>query len=339
MPSVLAAVYALTGRSFAAWRVVNCATVALALTLAVVWAFRLAGPVAAAVTLAVSLQDTVLHRLGREFWTEGLAALLVIALALALERLARTRSARDALVCGAVLGLTWYVRTAFITWYPWVALAAAALLHERTAASLDVATPVPPGGRAGRSMRLVALLLAAAILVPLPWMIRNCLVLGAFMPNGTMYARHLPAGFSDQAIERRGRWSDMRSPGAGSELEAAEQSRARAREWIRQNGAKIGELTRMKVATEWRRWLERGPLVLIATAVGVVATIVRPFGLIALTAVLATTVCVAATWSVGGRFVAPIHPLLHVATGVGAWTMVAWPWRRLRSRRDPSSAR
>ena len=100
------------------------------------------------------------------------------------------------------------------------------------------------------------------------------------------------------------------------------------------------EITRtlyVKDRSEWRRWLERGPLVLIAASVGILATIRRPFGLIALTAALATSACVAATWSVGGRFVTPIHPLLHVATGVGAWTIVAWPWRMLRSRGDRSS--
>ena len=71
----------MTNRSFAAWRVVHCAIMAGAVTLAAAISAEIAGLAAAPVTMLVALALPLLRLFAHEFRTEGVAALLVTLLA------------------------------------------------------------------------------------------------------------------------------------------------------------------------------------------------------------------------------------------------------------------
>lgn len=60
MPVLLAAVYAVSDRNFAAWRILNCAIMAGAVTIAAVTAGDLAGLWAAVLTAALAVQSPLL---------------------------------------------------------------------------------------------------------------------------------------------------------------------------------------------------------------------------------------------------------------------------------------
>ena len=81
MPYLLSIVYAVAGRNFAAWRVINCGITAGAVTTAAVISAQFAGIPAAVVTAAILLQSRELTRYSGMFMTEPLAALMLTLLA------------------------------------------------------------------------------------------------------------------------------------------------------------------------------------------------------------------------------------------------------------------
>ena len=81
MPYLLSAVYAVTGRNFTAWRVVNCGITAGAVTTAAIISAQFAGMPAAVITAAILLQSRELTRYSGMFMTEPLATLMLALLA------------------------------------------------------------------------------------------------------------------------------------------------------------------------------------------------------------------------------------------------------------------
>ena len=247
-PALMAVVYAVTDRNFAAWRVVHCAIMAAAVTFAAAISVEIAGLAAAPVTMVVALTLPLLRLFAHEFRTDGLAALLVTLLAWIWIRNGKTGwTGIRSVAAGLVLGALALSRSIFLLWIPLTMLAPGA---DRSSGK---------GAWRGR-----ALAVAVALLVIGPWWIRNCVVLKAFMPFGTQAALNLPAGFGPRALRFKGQW--MSNPGDGapeiealnlgaveSEVRLAQYRQALARRWMRENPLDTLRLMGMHV------WLEVKP--------------------------------------------------------------------------------
>lgn len=321
MPWMIAVLYGVGGRNFALWRIANAVIAALAVAFAAAWAYRIAGMIAAVATLAFSMIDPIFLWLARDYWTEPLAALGVLAFVAALLAFRRVPGLWYAALVGLTLGVMWYVRTAFVMWLGFLPVILW-LLRPRDA------------GRLVSSRRLrnaaidTAIAVAVALAITAPWMIRNCAVLGMFMPNGANAPMALEGGFSDRALQKRGVWFNPIKGDNASERDIALREKAKAKAWIREHLADMPRLAAWKVVSEWWPWLSRRWPILLLAALGAWALRRHPLVMCVAFAVVATTLGVAMTWAVAGRFVAPLHPLIHLFAGVGAWSVIAHAWRR-----------
>ncbi len=315
-PALMALVYAVTDRNFAAWRVVECALMAAAVTVAAAISAEMAGIVAAPLTMAVALALPLLRLFAHEFRTEGLAALLVTLLAWMWIRNGKTGwTGIRCVASGLVLGALAMTRSIFLLWIPLTMLAPGA---DRSSGK--------------RAWRLRAISVAVALLVIGPWWVRNCVVLEAFMPFGTQAALNLPAGFGPRALRFKGQW--MSNPGDGarevealnlgpvdSEVWLARHRSALALRWIRENPLDIVRLMGMHM------WQEAKPrrlpyptgawLLPVAALAAVYLRRSAGVGVIVLL-VAANMLGIALTWSARGQFMAPVQPMLAALVGAMA---------------------
>jgi 4-amino-4-deoxy-L-arabinose transferase-like glycosyltransferase len=333
MPLVLSAVYAVSGRNFEAWRILNCAIMAGAITTAAVISAEVAGIPAAILTLLIALQSRDLSRFATLFMTEPLAALM-----LALVSWTWIASARDgwdvrrAIGSGAAFGGLLASRTIFILMTP-------------------VLLVLPGRDRSRRSRvawQMKALCLAAALVVIGPWWIRNVRVLHAFMPLGTQGGVNLPMGFGPRALAHNGEWASNPGDGAPeiaalhldavtSEVMLARYRQHLALDWMRHHPGDVLRLMRLHVTQELQprhdavsRWLL--PLAVVAGLILWRSPAAWVIGL-----VLASTILsVAMTYSAGGRFMLPLQPLL-IALVSAAIVSVAGQALRL-ARAGPAGA-
>ena len=119
MPYLLSAVYAVTGRSFTAWRVVNCGITAGAVTTAAIISAQFAGIPAAVITAAILWQSRELTRYSGMFMTEPLAMLMLALLAWTWVRNASAGwTTRRAIASGVAMGGLLAARTIFILTTP-----------------------------------------------------------------------------------------------------------------------------------------------------------------------------------------------------------------------------
>ena len=312
-PALMAVVYAVSDRSFAAWRVVHCAIMAAAVTLAAVISAEIAGLAAAPVAMVVALTLPLLRLFAHEFRTDGLAALLVTLLAWMWIRNGKTGwTPIRCVASGLVLGVLAMTRSIFLLWIPLTMLAPGA---DRSSGQ---------GAWRGR-----ALSVAVALLVIGPWWVRNCVVLETFMPFGTQAALNLPAGFGPRALRFKGQW--MSNPGDGaqevetlnlgpvaSEVWLARHRSALALRWIRENPLDALRLMGMHMWQEVKprrlpyptgAWL--WPVAAIAAVYLRRSTGARVIVLM----VGANMLGIALTWSARGQFIAPVQPMLAALAG------------------------
>lgn len=319
-PALMALVYAVTDRSFAAWRVVHCAIMAGAVTAAAAVSAEIAGLGAALVTLAVALTLPLLRLYAHEFRTDGLAALLVTVLAWTWIRNGkRGWTPRRAVASGLVLGVLAATRSIFLLWIPLTMLAPGA---DRSAGT---------GAWRGRAISV-----AVALLVIGPWWVRNCVVLEAFLPFGTQAALNLPAGFGPRALRFKGLW--MSNPGDGapeiealkldavtSEVRLAKHRSALAVRWVREHPLDALRLMGLHV---WQEVKPRrlpyptGAWLLPVAAVAAVYLRRSPGVGVIVAMVAANFLGIALTWSARGQFMAPVQPMLAALAGALVVAMV-----------------
>jgi 4-amino-4-deoxy-L-arabinose transferase-like glycosyltransferase len=309
LPYVLSGVYALTGRNFAVWRILNCAIMAGAVTFAAAIAAHFGGLIAAPVAAVLLLQSPRLTQYSQMFMTEGLATFLVCLLALIwLTQRQRPRKLAGAAASGAVLGALMLVRSIYVLWVP-IALFA----------------PTSDPAAEGRfGWRAKAVCLAACLIVIAPWGVRNIVVTQAFMPAGTQGPLNLPAGFGPRALQYNGLWRSIPDDGAEElrrqnidpysvafEVRLAKMRSDIAMTWMREHPR---DVLRLMVLHVWQEIRPRGrPLWdYLLPAAGLAALVFRKspgIGVIVLM-VSANILSVAMTWGAGGRFMTPVQPLL-----------------------------
>ena len=337
MPLLLSGVYALAGRNFTAWRVVNCAITAGAVTTAAVISSQFAGLPAAIVTAAILLQSRELTRYSGMFMTEPLATLMLALLAWTWVRSATDGwTARRAVLSGIAMGGLLAARTIFI-----------------------LATPVLlilPGKDHSFGSRFAwkakAICLAVAIAVISPWWIRNVMVLDAFMPLGTQGGINLPMGFGPRALRSQGIWAS--NPGDGwpeiaalnldvvtSEVMLAKHRQQLTINWMLDNPRLVLDLMWMHVSQELKpgrdffsRWM------LPAAAASALVLWRLPGVWVLVLIVCANILSVAMTYSAGGRFMVPVQTLLAalVAAAIAYGAGQAWTFVRGRSAASPRAS-
>ena len=312
LPAVMAATFRLFGRQFWAIRAVNAAAMAASGALAGWLCFRVAGPLPALACIAMFLRDETLFWCSADVMTESFACLCVTGMACMLASIGPRGSSAASMLFGALAGASILVRTLFALWLPFLAA-----LHY--------------GAR--RSYAATLVFLASAILVALPWLVRNCAVLGAFMPLGAQGMMELPGGYSDEAMKQHGVWiphpefytpalTDHRHWDTASERRAAELGKSRALAWIKAHPAKLPILAAFKVWKEWKPVFLDDKVLVATSLLGVLLLVGDPILPIILSFLAINTLIVMATWSTSGRFLVPTLPLIHVASGIGAWQVL-----------------
>ena len=314
MPYLLSAVYALAGRNFAAWRVLNCAITAGAVTTAAIISAQFGGIPAALITAAILLQSRELTRYSGMFMTEPLATLMLALLAWTFVRNAQEGwTIRRAAVSGVAMGGLLAARTIFILSTPILAILPGKDLSF--------------GSRVAWKTKAVCLVVAIGVISP--WWIRNVVVLDAFMPLGTQGGINLPMGFGPRALRHQGIWAS--NPGDGwpeiaaqkldivtSEVMLAKHRQRLTLNWMMENPGQVLYLMRLHVTQElkpgrdfYSRWL------LPAAAVGAVILWRFPAAWVLALIVCANILSIAMTYSAGGRFMVPVQPLLAALIGGG----------------------
>ncbi len=307
MPLLLSGVYAIMGRNFTAWRVVNCAVTAGAVTMAAIMSAQLAGLPAAVLAAAILLQSRELTRYSGMFMTEPLASLMLALLAWTWMTTARDGwTTRRAVISGIAMGGLLAARTIFILTTPILLILPG---KDRSFGSV-------------LAWKTKAICLAVAIVVISPWWIRNVVVLDAFMPLGTQGGINLPMGFGPRALRSQGIWAS--NPGDGwpeiaalkldivtSEVMLAKRRQALTLTWMMDNPGLVLHLMRLHVTQElkpgrdfYSRWLLPG------AAVSAAVLWKLPGAWVLALIVCANILSVAMTYSAGGRFMVPVQPLL-----------------------------
>jgi 4-amino-4-deoxy-L-arabinose transferase-like glycosyltransferase len=312
IPYLLAFVYAFVGRSFAAWRILNCAIMAGAVTIAAVIAARFGGRLAAVMTAGLGVLNPNFIASSQRFLTEALATFLVSLLVWAwLKNREPGSSLTGAARVGFVLALLIAARTIFVFWIPIAFL---------VPAYKDVS------GRK-RTWLPKAVCLVTCLLVIGPWFVRNIVVTKAFMPLGTEGAINLPTAFGPRALASAGVWVADMGDGMPEllaqnldpltfEVRLAKIRSALTFDWMSQHALAVMKLMVLHI------WQELRPNKHIAADVllvmGVLAAVffrkspdIRAMSLFFCLNILSVSL----TWSVQGRFMIPVQPLLISLTG------------------------
>jgi hypothetical protein len=307
MPYLLSIVYALTDRSFTAWRVLNCGVMAGAVTAAAAASAQLAGVPAALLTAGVALQSRELTRYSAMFMTEPLATFMAALLAWRWIRNAKDGwTVRNAAASGMVFGGLIAARTLFVLWAPLV------FLLPGTDRSF--------GSKFGWKTK--AICLAVALLVMTPWFVRNITVTKAFMPLGTQGGINLPMGFGPRAFRSQGIWAS--NPGDGwpeiaalkldvvtSEVMLAKHRSRLTISWMMENPVDVLRLMRLHVWQEIRPRRDTLANWLLPLAAVSAVVLWRSVGVWVLVLMIgANLMSIAMTYSASGRFMVPVQPLL-----------------------------
>jgi hypothetical protein len=286
---------------------------------------------------------------GRAILTEASSALLIALLCILLvERTYKRKKWTGVFATGIVFGLAILARSAFVLWLPvllvmvfWLS-ASKPEIHVSEDREGEGGHPLGASGSAepplwnwikGFVNAGTFVFVVAATLIP--WGIRNCQLLGEFMPLGSQGAGQLSAGYSDVAWEHSGTWQNLEARGffdgvvtkemtpIEKELATARYSRDQARQWIAANPRKALALFPLKVYQEFRPCHVPQAVLLALAVTGALAGWGNLYVRVGLGLVFANAVSIGLTWSVAdGRFLVPLLFVQHLLAAVGAWWVV-----------------
>ncbi len=331
LPLVMAGLDRLLGRQFWGIRVINIAAMSATAGMVVWTVCRICGPLPALLgAFNFLLIDWRVRAYARDVLTESLACLVIALLALLLLKAAKHRTIPPLLAAGGVFGLAILLRTMFVLWLPVLLALVLGLDGWRNTA-----------WRSRSSLRRSAAFLAAALLVPFPWFIRNCVLLDRFMPLGAQGTIELSAAYSDEGFRRMGMWFNQQQAGVfhdvvtpemttlDRELAMADAARTRSLDWVLSNPHKTALLPFLRFLQEFR---PHGPGELYVLAFAILGLLMlrgRIEGRVLLFLLAAAAFGVACTWSTAGRFVVPVLFVLHAAAAIGLWSaLIACTLRR-----------
>lgn len=364
-PTFIATCYAVVGRDangFRCVRLMNAACLAFAGAMSVGLTYLLlcwfrqvrnwessttrlheTGPIAlgCGVTLVLAAAQNTMASYANDFLTEPLALCLMQALTVCLVIDGKSPGKKTRVGAGVLLGLLILCRSIFIAWIPGI------LLLYLIAG--------PSEHHFSTRLARIGIMVAFAVVICMPWWLRNCMVLETPMPLGTQGAITLLGGYSDLALERGGDWqpepeqalrASLALPpgkltlesGTKREVEIADKAKSELRKWIAEHWNDVPELVLARVYTHWNPYTGKSLLWKIATLLGaVIALRYLPRTSVWLIGLPILSTCVVALlYSVGGRFLVPLYGLLFTLSGFGIGCLsLMWVHRSKR----PSSQR
>jgi hypothetical protein len=310
------------------WRLVDSLAHALAAAAATVLARRMAGVIAAATTMLMSYLDSSFQgAFVPNVMTEGMSTLAVMLLVCAASLVMERKRLVLVGFAGLVTGFLILTRHIFVFWLPMLLVMMIACWQWRSK------------GKLSQALAAAGLYLAVTLGSVAPWCVRNCIVLGKFMPLGTQGGWGLPLGYSDVAVEERGMahtaaiqriWESYSKVNDVTGLTPLEIERTQAEvgqreaiRWMRDHWAELPQLAFSKARTECKSWRPRHKLVIFGILMlgGLVTWRRNPQALVLLVMVVANTLTIMVTYSALGRFLVPVLFPCYILIGVG---VAAW---------------
>ena len=326
LPFMMAVSFRVFGRTLSPVRVLIGICMALACSITVVILFRRFGIFPSLICVAWFLfLDPRFTTHASRIMTEGLACLVVAGITWMLIYLLENRTWKTAMALGAITGIAFFARSVFILWVPVIAIAVYVLAKPGAASSKSLSAFILP------SVFLVSFLIVSG-----PWMVRNCVLLKGFEPLGTMGSVNSFAAYSDKGFKRRGRWFGLSKSGFYDQLDLenkscieqervkANLSRKAAKRWALKNPLKVLLLACYKIENLWKPQGAIESIFLALAILGCVSLLsVHPYeALVMLFLLAACTLSVGLTWTVGGRFLVPVLPILALMASVGGWSLL-----------------
>lgn len=315
-PVLLAGIYATAGRQFDIARIVNCLLMAAAGGLIAWLVARQLGPIPA---IFFGFLFAILEHRTRFYagllLTESLATFLVCALVVTLAGIRRSGMHWRPFIAGLLAGLAILTRPLLVLWLP-------------------LLLPLVWQLGSQRGWKTAGLFLFGTTLIVAPWGVRNSLLLGRFAMLGTHGRQNLAAAYSDQALDDRGIWYrldetdffptelDDSRPGVARELDRAALSTQAAIAWSLENPTGVVKLIALRIWQLWRPRMRWDGLILGLAAFGWCLWPDRREWYVFSAILIGNTLAVGLTWSVGGRFLVPVLPILHALGACGLWA--AW---------------
>jgi 4-amino-4-deoxy-L-arabinose transferase-like glycosyltransferase len=339
---LLAGLYRVSG-SPAAIRLVQAALGAVCCLIAYAIGRKIANPQTGAVAAVLLSAHPLVAYLAGLHLTENLFLFLLLVLLLQSLRVAERPTPWAMVAMGGLFGLTALTRAVFLAFLPFLLVWVTAVWGWRN--------PV--------AYRVFAVVAASAVLVILPWAVRNYLALGGVVPvqsNGGMvfWAGNNPYSDGQMVWPTRGTWSDGPAPDNGmygwQGVGPGEENRrfvTAALSWIRHHpgdylrllGEKLGRLYGFSRAADPREIPVPFSVVvfhiaLLAAALGgVMVTIHRWRAYILLLGLIVFTNATTLLFSGGTRYSVPMLPSLVIfaaAALVTAWSASTRPLEALR---------
>jgi len=269
-PVVLSVIYSTIGRDFQLWRILGASLFGGTILLISLSILKIKGLLAAIVVNFALGLDFILTHFALLYLTEILVAFFLalfvyycLSVWLESRDQEKTPSLAQFVILGVLLGAIILTRSQYIVVSAFLLVGVFALFYQK-----ETLKPL--------CLRMVGAILSIAIILS-PWITRNLVYSDGALPFGTMGARNLVEGFSDEAYERRGVWSGKI---AGEEKMAvpdslsvedrsvflAVSSQKIAFDWIKQNPSKSLELMWMKVENlfYWNTYFFQRLLLLMA---------------------------------------------------------------------------
>ncbi len=172
----------------------------------------------------------------------------------------------------------------------------------------------------------------------LPWWVRNCLVLKAWMPLGTQGPISLLGGYCDESFRSGGEWQVTAETGLrerlrsspdflqkdpiAQEVMVAKEAQREVLAWAQQHRSDLPRLAMMRVTNLWSPYSGRSLILKGLLVLGIIALLLsrRREVILLIGLPLITTLVVAVLYSTGGRFLVPCYGLFYSLGGIG----IAW---------------
>ena len=330
-PVILSVIYRIFGRKFFMWRVLNSFIIAAAILISIILAFRLGGLGAAIFTLLLSLTDERVHFFSERYLTEGMACFGVILLVFIFFSLLKNKKMCLFFLAGMTFGYLVVLRNIFVLWYPFVVVIVLGLFDGVWKTYFQ------------RKNSLACLLfLVGALILPLPWWVRNCIALKSFMPFGTQAGVTLFQGYNDSVLWTKKNETSVKPDsyyyslamttryqewmGTRYEVERMKASSQFISDWITRNIYHMPEVVIHKAYMLWK-WRSTHQFILIISALlGCLTIWNKRMKMVFVTIIVAITTSVALTHSTdNGRYLFPIYPILYILGGIG----INWVFSRI----------
>lgn len=308
LPLAIAAVYSVAGRDFLVWQLINCAIVACALAVAYAAALAAIGARATVVAALLGLASMTYldYTSTYTMLTEPFAMLFMSLLFASMTRL-RAHPRNAAMNAGAAVAGLGLSRTLYVSLTLLVPLLCCWLVWRARK-------------NAREAISIALLIFAIGAGLQTPWWIRNCLVLGRFMPLGTQAGLNMDAAFSNGAVAHGGVWWSGADPCNGcDEAKSAAAGFVRGRRWLGAHPRAALVLGAAKIRHACAAGMaEAGPVaafyllaLLAPVAIWRKRRVIDIFpAIVALVLIASSFVLIGMTWSVGWRFLVPVEPLI-----------------------------